>query len=207
MKKIVLTAVIFTASSGMVVSASEALQIGYDFNAQNGNPTQTDSSATLSVATLSGGDFRGFFGSGNPGFAAVIGSEGGGATMTTLEFTVTPSSQLSLTNFSYDVSSSFSVEVFSSLDGFASALNSYIPPTFSYTTQSFGLSSFNNILSPVTFRIRQPSSTLITLDNVRLDFTTATPVPFEFSPAVGIGVLGGLWAGRKILKKSLKPKS
>lgn len=28
----------------------------------------------------------------------------------------------------------------------------------------------------------------------------ATPVPFEFSPALGVGVLGGLWAGKRFLK-------
>lgn len=31
--------------------------------------------------------------------------------------------------------------------------------------------------------------------------TEATPVPFEFSPALGLGVLGGAWLVRKALKK------
>ena len=32
-------------------------------------------------------------------------------------------------------------------------------------------------------------------------FSAATPVPFEFSPALGLGVLGGLWAAKKFLIK------
>ena len=32
-------------------------------------------------------------------------------------------------------------------------------------------------------------------------FSAVTPVPFEFSPALGLGVLGGLWAAKKFLIK------
>jgi hypothetical protein len=32
-------------------------------------------------------------------------------------------------------------------------------------------------------------------------FSSATPVPFEFSPALGLGVLGGLFALKKLVKK------
>ena len=32
-------------------------------------------------------------------------------------------------------------------------------------------------------------------------FSAVTPVPFEFSPALGLGVLGGLWAAKKFLTK------
>jgi hypothetical protein len=35
-------------------------------------------------------------------------------------------------------------------------------------------------------------------------YTSVTPVPFEFSPALGVGVLGGLWAVKKVLQKSKK---
>lgn len=35
-------------------------------------------------------------------------------------------------------------------------------------------------------------------------YTSITPVPFEFSPAVGVGVLGGFWAVKKVLQKSKK---
>jgi len=28
-----------------------------------------------------------------------------------------------------------------------------------------------------------------------------TPIPFEFSPVVGVSLLGGLWLGRKVLKR------
>jgi hypothetical protein len=34
-----------------------------------------------------------------------------------------------------------------------------------------------------------------------VQFSSATPVPFEFSPALGIGALGGAWFVRKQLKK------
>jgi hypothetical protein len=114
MKKAILTAVIFTASTGMVASASEAAQFGYNFDSQNGNATQTDPLATLSTVTLTGDLGSNFSGAGNPGSAASIVSEGFTAT---LEFTVTPTTQLSLTNFSYDVAANpSSVGVFSSLD-------------------------------------------------------------------------------------------
>ena len=29
----------------------------------------------------------------------------------------------------------------------------------------------------------------------------ATPVPFEFDPSFGVVALGGIWAGRKVIKK------
>jgi len=32
-------------------------------------------------------------------------------------------------------------------------------------------------------------------------FSAATPVPFEFSPALGLAALGGLWAAKKFLTK------
>jgi hypothetical protein len=32
-------------------------------------------------------------------------------------------------------------------------------------------------------------------------FSAATPVPFEFSPALGLGALGGLFALKKLVKK------
>jgi len=36
------------------------------------------------------------------------------------------------------------------------------------------------------------------------NFSAPTAVPFEFNPAIGIGVLGGLWAGNKFLKNIKK---
>ena len=32
------------------------------------------------------------------------------------------------------------------------------------------------------------------------DISPVTPVPFEFSPVLGLGVLGGVWAGKRFLK-------
>ncbi|MDX1976624.1 MAG: hypothetical protein SFT94_03040 [Pseudanabaenaceae cyanobacterium bins.68] len=196
MQKAILTAVIFTASTGMVTSASEAIQIGYDFDGQNGNPTQTDSNASLSVATLSGNSTS-FTGTGNPGFAASISTS---ENFARLEFTVAPNTQLSLTNFSYDVADSVpeSIRVSSSVDSFTSFLNTYTP-TSTFTTRSFTLSSFNNISTPVTFRIEQFGFGTIRFDNVLLDFTP-TAIPFEFSPTFAAAVLAGIWLTSKRLK-------
>jgi hypothetical protein len=43
------------------------------------------------------------------------------------------------------------------------------------------------------------------LDDVSVS-SVATPVPFDFSPNLGIGVLGGLYAAKKLSKKFLKKK-
>jgi hypothetical protein len=32
-------------------------------------------------------------------------------------------------------------------------------------------------------------------------FSSATPVPFDFDPSFGVVGLGGIWAGRKVIKK------
>ena len=32
-------------------------------------------------------------------------------------------------------------------------------------------------------------------------FSSASPVPFEFDPSFGVVALGGIWAGRKVIKK------
>ena len=32
-------------------------------------------------------------------------------------------------------------------------------------------------------------------------FSSATPVPFDFDPSFGVVALGGIWAGRKVIKK------
>ncbi len=33
------------------------------------------------------------------------------------------------------------------------------------------------------------------------EFASATPVPFEFNPAMGLSVLGRLWIGKRLIKK------
>ncbi|AFY74035.1 hypothetical protein Syn7502_02009 [Synechococcus sp. PCC 7502] len=40
--------------------------------------------------------------------------------------------------------------------------------------------------------------------NGTIIYDVATAVPFEFSPALGLGVLGGLFAAKKLTKKLLK---
>jgi len=40
------------------------------------------------------------------------------------------------------------------------------------------------------------------LDSSTLIFSPATPIPFEFNPALGIGLLGAAWFGHRVIKKA-----
>jgi hypothetical protein len=60
----------------------------------------------------------------------------------------------------------------------------------------------NGSFSTITFENANLNGDTFGADNFL--YGTVTPVPFEFSPAVGVGVLGGLWAVKKFLKKSKK---
>jgi hypothetical protein len=82
-----------------------------------------------------------------------------------------------------------------------------------------GLSVIDNqtytaVLAPdleysVNFSSQYPNGnvTIGSIDEFPIDlvfrgtFSSATPVPFEFSPALGLGVLGGLFALKKLVKK------
>jgi hypothetical protein len=193
-----LSAIIFTATTGLAVSATEAATIGYDFDAQNGSPTQTDPSVNLSPVNLTG-DTTYFNAAGNPGFAAYIFSE---SNSSFLDFTAAPVSSASFSTFAFDTKSIFSttsIQVFSSLDGFTTALYTYtVTSTETFIQNSFALPvAFTNLSSPVTFRIEDSGSS--SFDNIQLNVVS---VPFEVSPTFGLAVLGGLWAGRKLLKQA-----
>jgi chitinase len=75
------------------------------------------------------------------------------------------------------------------IDGF---LNYTANFTASGTSQTLTFSGFNN-----------PDSSL--LDDISVT-DAPTAVPFDFSPNLGIGVLGGLYAAKKLSKKFLKKK-
>ena len=42
---------------------------------------------------------------------------------------------------------------------------------------------------------------LDTTPSATTTFSSATPVPFDFEPSFGVFALGGIWAGRKVIKK------
>ena len=73
---------------------------------------------------------------------------------------------------------------------------------FGGSTQSGSFST--SLLSGATFGFRiatkdnRDGAANVTISN--FDITPVTPVPFEFSPVLGVGVLGGLWAGKRFLK-------
>jgi hypothetical protein len=81
------------------------------------------------------------------------------------------------------------------------------------------INKVSNGYEKFTFNFIAPQSrlsgTLLSFENALVDnnFTTflddvsvteVTPVPFEFSPALGLGVLGGLFAAKKLSSKLLK---
>jgi len=71
--------------------------------------------------------------------------------------------------------------------------------------------SGTNINGTITFNNRTFASLGVTPSNYTYHLTLGgdsivldigvTPVPFEFSPVVGVSLLGGLWLGRKALKR------
>jgi hypothetical protein len=67
------------------------------------------------------------------------------------------------------------------------------------STQSGSFST--SLLSGETFGFQiATSDNLFGAANVTISNFDITPVPFEFSPVLGVGVLGGLWAGKRFLK-------
>jgi hypothetical protein len=72
--------------------------------------------------------------------------------------------------------------------------------------------SGSNINGTITFNNSTFATLGVTPGNYTYDLTNSsgdsivldigvTPVPFEFSPVVGVSLLGGLWLGRKVLKR------
>ena len=120
-------------------------------------------------------------------------------------YTVTPQPgfQLSLTSIMLDERRTAegirNFEVRSSLDNYASALSTFTVPNDSLfrsnQTTTLG-TSFNNLSSPIIFRIYGYNAGAANgswrVDNVRTlgDVSSAQAVPFEFSPGMGILALG-----------------
>jgi hypothetical protein len=76
----------------------------------------------------------------------------------------------------------------------------------SFVSDPFGGGDFTDILAsvydtsgnpPVVFTFVQNSAS----NDVYATATAATPVPFDFDPSFGVVALGGIWAGRKVIKK------
>lgn len=135
-------------------------------------------------------------------------------------YTVTPNSGISvdLTSIEFDNQRSsqgvLNFQVRSSLDNYASpvqpALRIPANTTAFRSNDTITLGSqFSSLSAPVTFRIygynaSGPSNTW-TVDNIQTfgDLTGAQPVPFEFSPGMGILLLGG-WGAIAQLTSSLR---
>ena len=74
----------------------------------------------------------------------------------------------------------------------------YISGTNINGTITFDNSTFASLgVTPGTYTYNLTNSSG---DSIVLDIGV-TPVPFEFSPVVGVSLLGGLWLGRKALKR------
>jgi hypothetical protein len=71
------------------------------------------------------------------------------------------------------------------------SFNGYVSRTFVRTTT-------RTIGRPASIRVRTSYSTSTLNPSFNID---ATPVPFEFNPALGLGVIGGFFLVRKVLKK------
>lgn len=134
------------------------------------------------------------------------------------EFTVTPNNgyPMSFTSLSLEARPSDTgpktVEVRSSVDGFAIALSTLTLPPIAFTssTTTFG-APFQNLTSPVTFRIYGYNAELpvgtLRLDNVVLNGPTQIePVPFQFAIAWGI-VPSALGFGMRKFRDHLKATS
>jgi hypothetical protein len=62
---------------------------------------------------------------------------------------------------------------------------------------------------PLYYIYRSPAYQIFNVTSLPTDptitgvttFSSATPVPFDFDPSFGVVALGGIWAGRKVIKK------
>jgi hypothetical protein len=65
--------------------------------------------------------------------------------------------------------------------------------------------TYGNASSQIGFQANNSSSSFSPVPaadlNFTANFTTSVPVPFEFSPTLGIGILGGAWLVRRKLRK------
>jgi hypothetical protein len=69
-----------------------------------------------------------------------------------------------------------------------------------------GFTTDGALITSLTFG--GPGNPYATIDDLYVGTSiSATPVPFDFSPNLGIGLLGGAWLIRKSLKKKLEKKS
>ena len=70
-------------------------------------------------------------------------------------------------------------------------------------TSALTLNFFNGTFgSLLTISGSGPVTGVRDLDSSTLIFSPATPIPFEFNPALGIGLLGAAWLGHRVIKKA-----
>ncbi len=82
--------------------------------------------------------------------------------------------------------------------GFVTVPNNYISGTNISGSITFNSSTFASIgVTPGIYTYNLTNN----IPNNDIVLNIGTPVPFEFSPVVGVSLLGGLWLGRKALKR------
>jgi hypothetical protein len=82
----------------------------------------------------------------------------------------------------------------------ADVVTPFIPSIAQGSTGFYGFIASGNF-STITFEAASTNASNDVFGADNFLYTSVTPVPFEFSPALGVGVLGGLWAVRKVLQK------
>lgn len=134
------------------------------------------------------------------------------------QFTVTPSSGYTLTleSLVFDARRSGNGptdgSVRSSLDGYATNIGTFTPPTNNNTNQTVNLSSFTNISAPLSFRIYgfnagQNNGTM-RLDNVTLNGSVASAVPEPLTILGAVTAAGfGACFKRRLAKSQNKDNS
>ncbi|MBD2080840.1 hypothetical protein [Leptolyngbya sp. FACHB-17] len=183
-------------------------------NLSGGSGGNLQTGVATNPATINFGNYSAFFPVSTTSAAAV-------ANNSYFEFTVTLTggSQWNLNFLSFDASrvgsgSSYaSFALRSSLNNFGSDIggvqtttNSF--PTFSPMTFSLTAPAYQNLAAPITFRVyvfgelrldpRIASPARALFDNVTLNGTPATPIPFAFTPLPGLALTWVTGAARRI---------
>jgi hypothetical protein len=205
----------------VTVDSVRAATLGlYNFDGNVLTPSSVDSNLTLSDFSVGSGISAnsGGFANGSSGRAINYQNWTTATSIDTndyYEFTVTPNSNIETTldSLAFDARRSNTgpqnIEFRSSLNSYSSSLSTNSldsAGSFSSFTTTLPSASFTSLTSPITFRIYGYSASgtagTFRLDNVTLYGSTQT-VPFEFSPSLGLLLVGACWGlkqGRKLLK-------
>ncbi|MEC4986554.1 MAG: hypothetical protein SAJ37_18570 [Oscillatoria sp. PMC 1068.18] len=206
-----------------IATASNAAIVGlYDFEGDSLTPSSVDSNLSFSNFSYTGPGTTNFF-AGNPGDAYSSNNWAAGTIDLGryFQFSIDPNPGFEVTLNSLELDERRSGtgpttwEVRSSLDNYASTLSLFNVPdnTDFRANQTTNFSStFTGLTNSVTFRIygynAESGVGTWRLDNVEVDGivnATATAVPFEFSPGLGLLILG-VWLTGFQLKNRQKTK-